>query len=213
MGAIRHVAGADIAYDPDRRLMFAAILVYTFPDLELVECRAVRSRIRFPYIPGLLSFREAPALVRAAHRLETRPDLLICDGQGIAHPRGIGLASHLGLLLDLPTIGCAKSRLVGEHGPVGPRPGDSTPLRLTGRRVGSVLRTRAGALPLYVSPGHLIGHSDSVRLVLECTRGFRLPEPVRQADRFVAAFKVDPAARPDAPPCSPGSPSRPPRSL
>ena len=111
------------------------------------------------------------------------------DGQGIAHPRGVGLASHLGLLLGIPTIGCAKSRLVGEHGPVGPRAGDRTPLRFRGRVVGAVVRTRPGVRPLYISPGHGIGLTRSVNTILACHRGFRLPEPVRQADLLVGRLK------------------------
>ena len=189
LARVRHIAGADIAYDTPRGLLFAAVLVYTFPEIQLRETRAVTGPIRFPYVPGLLSFREAPALLRAFRRLRTRPDLLICDGQGIAHPRGIGLASHLGLLLALPTIGCAKSRLVGEHGEVGPLPGDRVPLLLSGRPVGAVVRTRAAVRPLYVSPGHRIGIDAAVRYVLACCRGFRLPEPVRQADLLVESLK------------------------
>jgi deoxyribonuclease V len=185
----RHVAGADIAYDPTSGLLFAAILVFSFPDLKLREWTSVRCRVRFPYVPGLLSFREAPALVRAFGRLRTRPDLLLCDGQGIAHPRGIGLASHLGLLTGVPTIGCAKSRLVGEHRPLSDFPGARAALRYDGRIVGTVVRTRAGVRPLYISPGHRVGLRDSVRYVLACCRGLRLPEPVRQADILVGSLK------------------------
>ena len=190
LGAVRRVAGADIAYDPSRDRLYAAVLVFSFPSLEPIEWRAVTARIRFPYVPGLLSFREVPALLAAWRLLKTRPDLLICDGQGIAHPRGIGLASHLGLLLDRPTIGCAKSRLVGRHGPVGVQRGARASLVHGGRVVGTVLRTRPGVKPLYISPGHRIGLGDSVRYVLACTRGFRLPEPVRQADRLVAGLRA-----------------------
>lgn len=182
---IRLVAGADVAYDPRRNRMVAAVLVFRLPGMDLVEARQVVRPIRFPYVPGLLSFREAPAILAAWDRLTHRPDLLLCDGQGIAHPRGLGLASHLGLLLDVPAIGCAKSRLVGTHGEVGPRRGDRTPLRYQGRVVGSVLRTRDTVRPLYISPGHRIGVPASVRLVLGLCRGFRLPEPTRQADLFV----------------------------
>ncbi len=188
----RLIAGADVAYDAGRGLLFAAVLVHSFPDLEPIEWCSVRAPVRFPYVPGLLSFREAPALLRAFAGLRSRPDLLLCDGQGIAHPRGFGLASHLGLLLGLPTIGCAKSRLVGEHGGPGPRPGDRAPLRYRGRVVGAVLRTRAGTRPIYVSPGHRIGLADAVRYALACCRGFRIPEPVRRADILVGALKRAP---------------------
>jgi deoxyribonuclease V len=186
---VRHVAGADIAYDAASGTLFAAVLVFSFPALELRETRILRAPIRFPYVPGLLSFREAPALVAAFRRLRIRPELLLCDGQGIAHPRGIGLASHLGLLLRVASIGCAKSRLVGEHAPVGSRRGATTPLVLEGRAVGAVVRTRRGVRPLYVSPGHRIGLREAVRYVLRCCRGLRLPEPVRQADLTVGAAK------------------------
>ena len=183
--AVRSVAAADLAYDPQRNRLYAAVLVYRYPEIELVESRLVVRPIRFPYVPGLLSFRELPAIMAAWNQLLTRPDLVLCDGQGIAHPRGIGLASHLGLLIATPTIGCAKSRLVGEHDEVGPRAGDRVPLLWQDRTVGAVLRTRDGVSPLYVSPGHLIGVQAAVRLVLRCCRGFRLPEPIRQADILV----------------------------
>lgn len=183
---VRRVAGADLSYDAGRNRLYAAVLVFSYPALELVERQVVARPITFPYVPGLLSFREIPAILAAWRHLREEPDLVLCDAQGIAHPRGIGLASHLGLLLGKPSIGCAKSRLVGEHGEVGPLRGDRVPLLLDGRTVGVVLRTRAGVRPLFVSPGHLIGIEAAVRFVLACCRGFRLPEPTRQADRTVA---------------------------
>ena len=189
------VAGADLSYDPRRNLLFAAVLVFRYPELALVEERQVSRPIAFPYVPGLLSFRELPAILAAWRRLRRRPHLVLCDGQGIAHPRGVGLASHLGLLLGVPTIGCAKSRLVGEHGTVGRQRGDRTALRFDGRTVGSVLRTREGARPIYVSPGHLIGLPAAVRFALGCCRGFRVPEPIRRADRAVAEARR--AGRPE----------------
>jgi deoxyribonuclease V len=183
--AVRLVAGADIAYDPRRDRLLAAILVFRLPGLELVAASQVARKVRFPYVPGLLSFREAPPLLEAWDRLATKPDLLICDGQGIAHPRGLGLASHIGLLTGVPTIGCAKSRLVGVHDEVGSTRGDRTPLRHEGRVVGAVVRTRSGVRPLFVSPGHLIGVPAATRWVLKLCRGYRLPEPTRLADQFV----------------------------
>ncbi len=183
---VRRVAGADLSYDAGRNRLYAAVLVFSYPALDLVERQVVARPITFPYVPGLLSFREIPAILSAWRRLRQEPDLVLCDAQGIAHPRGIGLASHLGLLLGKPTIGCAKSRLVGEHGEVGERRGDRVPLVLGGKTVGAVLRTRIGARPLFVSPGHLIGLQAAVRFVLGCCRGFRLPEPTRQADQTVA---------------------------
>jgi len=186
---VRLVAGADLAYDPHRDVLYAAILVFRYPELELVEASLVTRPIGFPYVPGLLSFRELPAMLAAWRRLKCRPQLVLCDGQGIAHPRGVGLASHLGLLLGVPTIGCAKSRLVGEHRAVGRRRGDRAALRFGGRTVGTVLRTREGTRPIYVSPGHLIGLRAAIRFVLGCCRGFRVPEPIRRADHFVAAAR------------------------
>jgi deoxyribonuclease V len=182
---VRLVAGADIAYDPRRDRLLAAILVFRLPGLELVETSQVARKVRFPYVPGLLSFREAPPLLEAWDRLAAKPELLICDGQGIAHPRRLGLASHLGLLIGVPTIGCAKSRLVGVHDEVGSQRGDRTPLRHEGRILGAVVRTRSRVRPLYVSPGHLIGIPAATRWVLRLCRGYRLPEPTRLADQFV----------------------------
>jgi deoxyribonuclease V len=135
-------------------------------------------------VPGYLSFREGPLLLRAFGRLRRMPDLVLFDGQGIAHPRGLGLASHMGVLLDLPSVGCAKSRLVGEHGEPGRRRGDWTPLYLDGRRVGAVLRTRDGVKPLWISPGHRVGLRQAVKLALACCRT-RVPEPIRLAEQVV----------------------------
>jgi deoxyribonuclease V len=182
---VRLVAGADVAFASGGDFMAAAVVLLRYPGLDVVETSAVTRRVTFPYVPGLLSFREAPAIIAAWRRLRHRPDLLLCDGQGIAHPRGLGLAAHLGLLLGVPAIGCAKSRLCGTHREPGPRRGDRAALVLDGRVVGSVLRTRDGVRPLYVSPGHLVGLASAVRWVLACGGGFRLPEPTRQADQLV----------------------------
>jgi deoxyribonuclease V len=182
---VRLVAGADVAFATGGDRLAAAVVVLRFPDLEVVETSAVCRRVTFPYVPGLLSFREAPAIIAAWRRLRHLPDLLLCDGQGIAHPRGFGLAAHLGLLLGVPAIGCAKSRLCGTHREPGPRRGDRASLALDGRVVGAVVRTRDGIRPLYVSPGHRVGVAAAVRWVLACGGGYRLPEPTRQADRLV----------------------------
>jgi len=178
---VRRVAGADLSYDRGSDRFFAAVVVLELPGLEVVEEATAKGRSPFPYIPGLLSFREGPLLVRAFRRLKERPDLAIFDGHGIAHMRGFGIACHLGLLLDLPSVGCAKSRLVGEHGEPGRRVGASAPLVHEGRRVGAVVRTRRGTKPVFVSPGHRISIPAAVRRVLECCAGYRLPEPTRQA--------------------------------
>lgn len=194
------MAGADIAYDPRQDRLVAAILVFRLPGLDLVEISQVARKVRFPYVPGLLSFREAPPLLEAWDRLTRKPDLLICDGQGIAHPRGLGLASHLGLLTGVATIGCAKSRLVGLHDALGSARGERTPLRHEGRVVGAVVRTRSHVRPLYVSPGHLIGIPAATRWVLRLCRGYRLPEPTRLADRFVGSVLRPPLAHSPTPP-------------
>jgi deoxyribonuclease V len=175
------IAGADVSYGKDSDLFFAAVVLLTYPELETVEERQAVEKAPFPYIPGLLTFREGPALLKAFAGLERKPGLVIFDGQGIAHPRGVGLASHMGLLLDVPTIGCGKRRLVGRHEDVGNRRGDRVPLVFHEQAVGAVVRTRPGVKPVFVSPGHMIGLEESVEVVLNCCRGRRLPEPVRRA--------------------------------
>jgi deoxyribonuclease V len=172
------------------------VVVLAWPSLEIVETATARGRSPFPYVPGLLSFREGPILMRAFRRLREPPDLVILDGQGTAHMRGFGIACHLGLLLDVPSIGCAKSRLVGEHEEPGVSPGDHVPLRHEGRRVGSVVRTRRGVKPVFVSPGHRIGHAAAVRWVVRTCRGYRLPEPTRQAHLAANRLRVADATRP-----------------
>ncbi|MCZ6690703.1 MAG: deoxyribonuclease V [Planctomycetota bacterium] len=181
----RIIAGADISYDRGDDTLFAAVVVLRLPEMEIVEISSVTSRARFPYVPGLLSFREAPPLIEAFRRLRTRPDAAIFDGHGVAHPRGFGLASHLGVWLDLPTVGCAKSILVGDGAEPRSTRGEWSPLRLKGKKLGAILRTRAGVKPVYVSQGHRIGLPAAIRLVLECANRFRLPEPTRLADREV----------------------------
>lgn len=186
----RLVAGADVSYDKKSDEIWAAVVVLRFPALEVVEKVGAAGRATFPYIPGFLSFREIPIVMRAFERMRSIPDLVLCDGQGIAHPRGFGLASHVGFLLGIPTIGCAKSRLVGRHGPVRSARGSSSALTYRGRRVGTVLRTRAGVNPIFVSPGHLVDHALAARLALECCRGSRLPEPTRQAHLEVNRLRL-----------------------
>ncbi len=179
------VAGCDISYGRKSPLFHAAVIVFAFPSLEVLETAAHSETVHFPYIPGLLTFREGPALLGAFEKMSILPDVVLFDGQGMAHPRGLGLASHLGLLLGLPSIGCGKSRLVGEHGEPGKEKGSVAPLVHEGRTVGAVVRTRRGVKPLFVSPGHDMGLDRSVEIVLSCCRSFRVPEPVRQAHILV----------------------------
>lgn len=175
------VAGTDVGYCRRRKGAVAAVATYTYPDLELRELVRLPGRFSYPYLPGLLSFREIPLLLQAFERLSEEPDVVLCDGQGTAHPRRLGLASHLGLWLNVPAVGCAKTRLVGTHGKVGPMKGQYRSLRYREERVGVVLRTRTKVKPLYVSPGHLAEVDSSRRLVMRCCLKYRLPEPIRRA--------------------------------
>ena len=184
-GDIHYVAGADVAFDPATEVAFAGVIVYRFPGLEEVERRMARRKLRFPYVPGLLSFRECPILLAAFARLETEPDLILIDGHGRAHPRRFGIACHIGILFDKPTIGCAKSRLVGEHEEPGERAGATAPLMLEGQRLGVVLRTRDHVRPIYVTTGHRVALDSAVGLVKQCIDGFRIPKPTREADHYV----------------------------
>lgn len=189
LGPVGHVAGLDVAFRPPDKDARAAVAVLSFPDLQLQEQVVVRRPTLFPYVPGLLSFREAPAALEALAQLRIRPDLLICDGQGLAHPRHFGLACHIGLLSDLPAIGVAKSRLVGDHQPVPPTRGAWQPLWYKGQRVGAVLRTRTNVRPVYVSVGHRIALETAIQYVLACAPKYRLPETTRWADRLAAGGK------------------------
>ena len=186
-GDVRLVAAADLAF-VDRRWPRqptrgrAAVVLMRYPELEVIEEQVVEGDVSFPYVPGLLSFREAPLLAEAFERLEGAPDLLLIDGQGYAHPRRLGIASHIGLMADLPTIGCAKSRLCGEHAEPGARRGSKVRLRHGGEVIGVVLRTRTSVKPLYVSVGHKIGLDVAAQWVLRLAPRFRLPEPIRAAD-------------------------------
>lgn len=178
---MRLIGGADISVARGSRIARAAVVVLSYPDLDIVEVIDCESELTFPYIPGLLSFREAPIIIDLFEKLSHRPELLIVDGQGIAHPRRFGIASHLGLWLDIPTIGCAKSRLCGEHAAVGEEAGSSVELIHDGQVIGTVLRSRTGSNPLYISAGHKISLENAVWWIRTCTRGYRLPEPSRLA--------------------------------
>jgi deoxyribonuclease V len=178
---LKTVAGVDVSYHKHGTNFHAAIVVLSYPNLQIIDQASAVAKSSFPYIPGLLSFRELPVLLEAFRKLQTAPDLVLVDGQGIAHPRRFGLASHLGLWLDLPTIGCAKSRLVGEAKDVASERGSSLPLFDRGDEIGRLLRNRAGVKPLFVSPGHLVDLTSAARMALACGGGYRLPEPTRQA--------------------------------
>jgi deoxyribonuclease V len=180
-GALRLVAGADVSYDRGSPALYAAVVVLDAESLEVVDVAHATTRAEFPYVPGYLSFRELPPLLAAFERLRLRPDLVLCDGHGRAHPRRFGLACHLGVALDLPTIGCAKSRLVGEHREPSARRGAHTALRDGRAGIGEVLRTREGVAPVYISIGHRVSLTTARRLVLRFTPRFRVAEPIRAA--------------------------------
>lgn len=179
----RLVAGCDISANRFSNEIFGGFVVMSWPTLETVQVVSVHETARFPYIPGLLSFREIPALLDAWERIADKPDLVFVDGAGIAHPRRIGIAAHLGVLLGVPTIGCAKSLLTGLYDEPGTEAGSRTPLwdRKREEIIGTVLRTKRNVKPLFISPGHRVGIEQSADLVLEATRGYRLPEPTRRA--------------------------------
>jgi deoxyribonuclease V len=177
----RFVAGVDISVNREQGVARGAVVVLNYPELRLVETKVVSGKVDFPYVPGLLSFREAPLTLAACERLTLTPDLILVDGQGIAHPRRLGLASHLGLFLDTPTIGCAKSLLCGRHSPPGEEPGSYCEVVDGGETIGVALRTKPGIKPVYVSIGHKVDLETAIYWVLECCRGYRLPEPCRLA--------------------------------
>lgn len=179
LSGVRHVAGADVSTQGE--MAYATVVVLEFPALSLVEVQGYEAQLGFPYVPGLLSFRELPAVVGALEKVETAVDAVILDAQGLAHPRRVGLASHLGIFLDVPTVGCAKSRLVGRFEEPEREKGSSADLVHRGEVVGSVLRTREGVSPVYVSVGNGIDLPSSVELVLACCTKYRLPETTRQA--------------------------------
>jgi deoxyribonuclease V len=187
LGAINMVAGVDVGFEQDGKITRAAVAVLSFPGLETRETAIARRPTSFPYVPGLLSFREVPAILEALSQLETTPDLLMCDGQGMAHPRRVGLACHLGLVCNLPSIGVGKSRLVGENEPVGEERGQRQPLMDGDELIGMVLRTRTGVKPVFVSIGDRVSLERAVDIVLQCTPKYRLPEPIRQAHHLASA--------------------------
>ncbi len=179
LGGVRYVAGADVSTEGDRA--YATVAVLDFPGLSVVEVKGFEAPLEFPYVPGLLAFREIPSVVGALKKVETAVDAVICDAQGLAHPRRMGLASHIGLFLEVPTVGCAKSVLVGKYEEPGVEKGSTSDLVHRGEVVGRVVRTREGVSPVYVSVGNRIDLDSAVELVLACCTRYRLPEPTRQA--------------------------------
>lgn len=189
---VRIVGGADLGFSKGGEEAIAGIILYSFPSLEEIERVSARARIEYPYIPGLLSFREGPVLERAFAKVKNEPDVILFDGQGVAHPRRLGIASHMGLILDRPTVGCAKSRLCGVHDEPGPKVGDWAELvdEKTGDVIGAVLRTREYVKPIFVSVGHKISLERSIDIVVGCLDRTRIPKPTREADKFVNSLKI-----------------------
>jgi deoxyribonuclease V len=186
LGPVRFVAGVDVGFEHDGRITRAAVAVLDLPGLALQDQALSRSPTRFPYVPGYLSFREIPAILAALDQLSIAPDLLLCDGQGLAHPRRFGLACHLGVLTGVASIGVAKSRLIGTHGDLPAQKGAWVPLLDKGETIGAVLRSRSGVSPLYVSIGHRIDLPTAIDYVLRCTTRYRLPETTRHAHRLAS---------------------------
>lgn len=186
---INTVAGADISLSKQSGMGFAGVIVYKYPELIEIERVSAREKLQFPYIPGLLSFREAPLLLNAFAKLKTTPDAVLFDGQGIAHPRRIGIASHMGLWLGIPTIGCAKSRLTGKYKEPDISDGSFTYLYDRNDIIGAAVRTRTNIKPVFISPGHLISLKSAIEITLGCTDGLRIPKPTREADKFVGELK------------------------
>jgi len=183
-GEVHTIAGVDMAINELNGMARAAVVLLTFPGLEILEKHVYEEPLRMAYVPGLLSFREIPCILGAFAQLKQQPDLVMVDGQGIAHPRRLGIASHLGLWLDLPTIGCAKSILTGNHAELSEEAGAWVPLKYRGEIIGAAVRTRARVKPMIISPGHRISLESSIHYVLACAKGYRLPEPTRLADKL-----------------------------
>ena len=186
LDSVQYVAGVDVGFEAGGKITRAAVAVLRYPELDLSGQSIARLPTSFPYVPGLLSFREIPAILAALEQLERQPDLLLCDGQGYAHPRRLGIACHLGLLTGLPAIGVAKTRLIGRHAEVPTRRGGWAPLMDGEERIGAVLRTRAGVKPLFISLGHRISLETAIHYVMTCTTRYRLPETTRWAHRLAS---------------------------
>ena len=194
-GEVKTIAGVDLSLNDEKNEGHALVVVLSYPDFHVVETRYATAPLKMPYVSGLLSFRESPIVLEAFTQVQTVPDLVLVDGQGQAHPRGFGIACHLGVLLDVPTVGVAKSRLYGqfEAEALGEAAGVHVPLWDRSHRqvIGSVLRTKPRTNPLFISPGHRVSVESATRLVQECLRGYRLPEPTRQAHNLITAYKKE----------------------
>lgn len=187
---IRVIAGSDISFNKYSDIVYAGIVLFSYPDLKIIGQSTAISKTTFPYISGLLAFREVPALLEAWNKLETKPDLLVLDGQGIAHERRTGIATHFGLVADVPTIGSAKSRLTGKYAEPADKAFAQSPMYDKGELIGVALRSKPKCNPIYISPGNLISMEQSVEVIKNCIRGYRIPEPTRQAHLLVNKIRV-----------------------
>lgn len=187
---ITTIGGADISFNKDSDIVYAGIVVLSYPDLIVQHYASVVTTTHFPYIPGLLGFREVPALLEVWNKLETKPDVLVLDGHGIAHPRRMGIASHFGVEAGVPTIGCAKSLLTGSYGPLPDVAFSTVPLLRHDEHIGDVLRTKPNCNPVYISPGHLITQTESTEIIKNCVWKYRIPEPTRHAHMLVNRVRL-----------------------
>jgi deoxyribonuclease V len=184
--ALQRVAGVDVGFEAQGSITRAAVVVLSYPELQPLETSIAKLPTSFPYIPGLLSFREVPAILQAVSKLQQSPDIFLCDGQGMAHPRRFGLACHLGVYTDIPSVGVAKTRLLGHHAALAQEKGSWVPLIHKDETIGAVVRTRSGVKPLYISVGHKISLPRAIELVLGCTTRYKLPETTRAAHRLAS---------------------------
>lgn len=189
--SIQTIAAADISYSLRDKNLFAAVVIFSFPELELITAKAGKSIANFPYIPGYLSFREIPALISIFEELDENVDVILCDGHGIAHPRRFGIASHIGVILDKPSIGCAKSRLIGSYEEPPNEKGEYSNLYDGNEKIGIVLRTRNNVKPLFISPGNRLNFDDCRTIVLNCLTRYRIPEPLRFAHQYVNRIRME----------------------
>ncbi len=190
LSGVKKIAGADVSYSKQENLVYGVVLILTYPELKVIEEKWAVKEASFPYVPGLLVFREGPSLIEAFEKIENEPDLVMFDGHGISHPRGIGIASHMGILLDKTTIGVAKTSLTGEWKMPGNKRGSLSPILKDGKEIGAVVRTKENVEPIFVSVGHKVDLDTAVGIALSCSIGYRLPEPVRQAHIYSNKVKT-----------------------